>query len=84
MGIERQTARLRLRQWSEADVAELTALFAEPKVWWYPFRRGFTAADRTLPAPPARRVGEARLGALALDAFSSATPGSGCRSSCPR
>jgi RimJ/RimL family protein N-acetyltransferase len=45
MGIELQTARLRLRRWTPADLAPLTELFAEPKVWWYPLRRGFTPAE---------------------------------------
>jgi RimJ/RimL family protein N-acetyltransferase len=45
MAIELQTARLQLRQWSKADLAPLVELFVEPKVWWYPLRRGFTAVE---------------------------------------
>jgi RimJ/RimL family protein N-acetyltransferase len=45
MAIELQTERLRLRPWREADLEPLIELFTEPKVWWYPLRRGFTAAE---------------------------------------
>ena len=41
---EAETQRLRLRRWTAGDLDELARVFAEPKVWWYPFGRGL---DRT-------------------------------------
>jgi RimJ/RimL family protein N-acetyltransferase len=45
LDIELETDRLRLRQWRPDDLAELAVLFAEPRVWWYPLRRGFTEIE---------------------------------------
>jgi len=39
---EVETSRLLLRRWSDADLDALSAVFAKPDVWWFPFRRGFT------------------------------------------
>jgi len=36
------TPRLRLRRWRQDDLGPLTAIFAEPEVWRFPFGRGFT------------------------------------------
>jgi RimJ/RimL family protein N-acetyltransferase len=36
------TERLALRSWRPDDLDELAAVFADPQVWWYPLRRGFT------------------------------------------
>jgi RimJ/RimL family protein N-acetyltransferase len=36
------TDRLRLRAWSTADVERAAVLFAQPEVWWFPLRRGFS------------------------------------------
>jgi RimJ/RimL family protein N-acetyltransferase len=45
LAIELETERLRLRQWTRADLPALVALFADPAVWWYPLRRGFSEAE---------------------------------------
>jgi RimJ/RimL family protein N-acetyltransferase len=45
LAIELETERLRLRQWRADDQPELAGLFAEPRVWWYPLRRGFTETE---------------------------------------
>jgi RimJ/RimL family protein N-acetyltransferase len=39
------TERLRLRPWTLEDLIPLSALFAKPEVWRYPFGRGFTAEE---------------------------------------
>lgn len=40
-----ETERLLLRSWRTDDLGALTALFAEPAVWWYPLRRGLTPEE---------------------------------------
>ncbi|MEO6121769.1 MAG: GNAT family N-acetyltransferase [Acidimicrobiales bacterium] len=40
-----ETERLRLRRWTTDDVDGLAEVFAEPEVWWYPFRRGLDHGD---------------------------------------
>lgn len=40
-----QTDRLVLRLWDWEDRAALTAVFANPEVWRFPFGRGFTAKE---------------------------------------
>jgi RimJ/RimL family protein N-acetyltransferase len=35
-----RTERLVLRTWSISDLEELTQVFADPQVWWFPFKRG--------------------------------------------
>ncbi len=35
------TERLVLRPWSRGDLDELSVIFADPRVWWFPFRRAF-------------------------------------------
>src|SRR3954470_9509679 len=42
---ELETSRLRLRPFTETDLPALTKIYAEPEVWHYPLRRGFTAAE---------------------------------------
>jgi RimJ/RimL family protein N-acetyltransferase len=37
-----ETERLLLRPWRPDDVEALVPLFAEPAMWWHPFRRGLT------------------------------------------
>ena len=39
------TERLRLRTWRPEDADALANLFAEPKVWWFPLKRGFTREE---------------------------------------
>jgi RimJ/RimL family protein N-acetyltransferase len=36
------TDRLRLRTWRPDDLDDLAEVFADPRVWWFPLRRGFT------------------------------------------
>ena len=45
MHAEILTPRLRLRHWHESDLDRLTRVFAQPEVWYYPCRRGFTAEE---------------------------------------
>jgi RimJ/RimL family protein N-acetyltransferase len=40
-----ETERLLLRIWTESDLDELGAIFAEPAVWHYPFQRGLTREE---------------------------------------
>lgn len=40
-----ETERLLLRTWTEDDLDELAAVFAEPAVWHFPFRRGLTMEE---------------------------------------
>ena len=40
-----ETERLVLRTWRTEDSVELAPAFAKPEVWWFPFRRGWTAAE---------------------------------------
>lgn len=40
-----ETERLLLRPWSPTDIEDLAALFAEPKVWHYPFGRGLSRLE---------------------------------------
>lgn len=40
-----RTERLDLRRFDHGDLDELTALFAEPEVWRYPYGRGLTARE---------------------------------------
>lgn len=40
-----ETERLILRPWAQDDLDPLAAIFAEPAVWQYPFRRGFTREE---------------------------------------
>jgi len=40
-----ETDRLLLRPWRPDDVDALAALFAEPTMWWHPFRRGLTQEE---------------------------------------
>ena len=40
-----ETDRLLLREWAEDDLDELAAVFADPAVWHYPFRRGLTREE---------------------------------------
>lgn len=40
-----ETDRLVLRLWDWEDLAPLTAVFAKPEVWRFPFDRGFTAKE---------------------------------------
>jgi RimJ/RimL family protein N-acetyltransferase len=42
---EHLTPRLRLREWSRADLVPLAELFEKPEVWHFPLRRGFTLAE---------------------------------------
>lgn len=35
------TDRLVLRLWTEEDIERLTEIFAEPRVWWFPSKRGW-------------------------------------------
>lgn len=42
---EAETERLRLRQWMPTDLDDLARIFAEPKVWWFPFGRGLDRAE---------------------------------------
>jgi RimJ/RimL family protein N-acetyltransferase len=35
------TNRLVLRLWAEEDIEPLTEIFAEPRVWWFPSKRGW-------------------------------------------
>jgi RimJ/RimL family protein N-acetyltransferase len=53
-----ETPRLLLRQWTPDDLAELVAVFAEPRVWWYPLGRGLTESETA--AFLARRIEEWR------------------------
>jgi RimJ/RimL family protein N-acetyltransferase len=39
------TRRLRLHRLGLDDVAELTAIFTDPAVWWFDYERGLTAAE---------------------------------------
>lgn len=45
MAEEILTARLRLRSWTDDDLAPLSEIFAKAEVWRYPFGRGFTAEE---------------------------------------
>lgn len=40
-----ETERLRLRPWTADDLDPLTAIFAEPEFWRYPFGRAFTREE---------------------------------------
>ena len=40
-----ETERLLLRRWQPGDLEELAGVFQKPQVWWYPFKRGWTAAE---------------------------------------
>ena len=40
-----ETERLLLRRWTEDDLDALTATFAEPELWRYPFGRGLTPEE---------------------------------------
>jgi RimJ/RimL family protein N-acetyltransferase len=40
-----ETERLVLRRWRVDDLGRLTEVFAKPEVWWFPFRRGWTAEE---------------------------------------
>jgi RimJ/RimL family protein N-acetyltransferase len=43
--VEVETGRLLLREWSKDDLDELAAIFAEPAVWHFPFKRGLTRQE---------------------------------------
>ena len=45
MDTEVLTARLRLREWRPDDLEALTSVFAQPEVWYFPYRRGFTTEE---------------------------------------
>ena len=40
-----ETERLWLRRWRPDDLDRLAEVFAKPEVWWYPFKRGWTADE---------------------------------------
>lgn len=42
---EVETARLLLRRWRVDDLDALVQVFAKPEVWWFPFKRGWTARE---------------------------------------
>ena len=44
-GYECETDRLLLRRWRADDLEDLEAVFAKPKVWWFPDRRGRNADE---------------------------------------
>jgi len=39
------TERLRLRRWRIEDLDDLSAVFAHPEVWWFPFGRGWSVEE---------------------------------------
>jgi RimJ/RimL family protein N-acetyltransferase len=41
------TSRLRIRNWTRDDLAPLAEIFAKPRVWKYPFGRGFSEEETT-------------------------------------
>jgi RimJ/RimL family protein N-acetyltransferase len=40
-----ETDRLLLRRWHHDDLDALTRVFRKPEVWWFPFKRGWTAEE---------------------------------------
>lgn len=40
-----ETDRLLLRPWRPTDIDAMVPLFADPAVWWHPFRRGLTSDE---------------------------------------